>query len=100
MGEGTIWLAQKGKAKIIPAGASASRRKLLNNWDRYQVPMPFAKGVLTLGEPVTVPEQMNEEQFESVRLEAEKALDEAEAQAEGYAGHEPLPDTQNKGATR
>ena len=100
MGEGTIWLAQKGRAKIIPAGASASRRKLLNNWDRYQVPMPFSKGVLTLGQPVAVPEQMTEEQFEAVRIEAEKALDEAEAQAEGYAGHEPLPDTVNKGVTR
>jgi lysophospholipid acyltransferase (LPLAT)-like uncharacterized protein len=100
MGEGTIWLAQKGRAKIIPAGASASRRKLLNNWDRYQVPMPFSKGVLTLGKPVAVPEQLTVEEFEAVRLEAEQGLDEAEAEAEGIAGHAPLADTVNKGATR
>jgi lysophospholipid acyltransferase (LPLAT)-like uncharacterized protein len=100
MGEGTIWLAQKGKAKIIPAGASASKRKLLKNWDRYQVPMPFARGVLTLGEPIAVPEQMTEVEFEQVRLEAEEGLDRAEAEAERIAGHPALPETVNKGATR
>lgn len=100
IGEGTIWLAQKGRAKIIPAGAAASRRKLLKNWDRYQVPMPFAKGVLTLGEPVEVPEKMSDEEFEQVRLQAEQALDDAEASAESIAGHPAVADTVNKGATR
>jgi lysophospholipid acyltransferase (LPLAT)-like uncharacterized protein len=100
MGEGTIWLAQKGRAKIIPAGAAASRRKLLTSWDRYQVPMPFARGVLTVGEPVEVPASMDEAHFEEIRLLAEAALDSAEAHAEGLAGHEPIADIANKGATR
>jgi lysophospholipid acyltransferase (LPLAT)-like uncharacterized protein len=100
MGEGTIWLAQKGRAKIIPAGTSATRRKLLRSWDRYQLPMPFAKGVLKLGEPISVPEQMTDREHEAVRKRAEEALDEVEAQAEALAGHPALADTVNKGATR
>jgi lysophospholipid acyltransferase (LPLAT)-like uncharacterized protein len=100
MGEGTIWLAQKGRASIIPAGASATRRKLFSNWDRYQVPMPFTKGVLALGPPLPVPESMSADEFERVRLKAEEALDEAEAVAEGAAGHPAIADLANKGATR
>ncbi|MDQ2987380.1 MAG: lysophospholipid acyltransferase family protein [Armatimonadota bacterium] len=100
LGEGTIWLAQKGRAKVIPAGSSASRRKLLKNWDRYQVPMPFARGILVLGTPVDVPERLSEERFEAVRLQAEAAVDSAEAVAEGIMGHEAVADTENKGATR
>ena len=100
MGEGTIWLAQKGRAAIVPAGAAASRRKLLNNWDRYQVPMPFSKGILVVGEPVTVPEGLGDEEREAVRLKAEAALDDVEARAEGAMGHEAIADIVNKGATR
>ncbi|MEO7454434.1 MAG: lysophospholipid acyltransferase family protein [Fimbriimonadales bacterium] len=100
VGEGTIWLAQKGKAKIVPVGASATRRKLLKNWDRYQVPMPFSAGVLTLGDHIEVPETMSDQQFEEVRLAAEMALDAEEARAEGLAGHAETADLCNKGATR
>lgn len=100
MGEGTIWLAQKGRAKIIPAGAAAARRKLLKNWDRYQVPMPFSSAALFVGQPIEVPEHMSDEEFEAVRLEAEAALDAAEAGAEGAVGHPAVPDLTNKGVSR
>ena len=100
MGEGTIWLAQKGRAAIIPAGAAASKRKLLSNWDRYQVPMPFAVGALTLGSPIEVPESASPEELEVIRLDAEAGLDAAEAAAEGAVGHEAVADLSNKGKTR
>jgi lysophospholipid acyltransferase (LPLAT)-like uncharacterized protein len=100
VGEGTIWLAQKARAKIIPVGASAARRKLLRNWDRYQVPMPFSQCAITIGEPLGVPEAMTDLEFEDFRLVAEAALDAEEARAEGLVGHPPVADTSNKGATR
>lgn len=100
MGEGTVWLAQKGRAKIIPAGAAAAKRKLLNNWDRYQVPMPFSKAALVVGPPIEVPEQMSDQEFEAVRLQAEAALDRVEAEAEGAVGHPAVPDLTNKGVSR
>lgn len=100
MGEGTIWLAQKGRARILPAGAAAARRKLLNNWDRYQVPMPFSRAALVVGPPIEVPEHMSPEEFEAVRLRAEVALDQVEAEAEGAVGHPAVADLVNKGATR
>jgi lysophospholipid acyltransferase (LPLAT)-like uncharacterized protein len=100
MGEGTIWLAQKGRAKIIPAGTAAAKRKLLSNWDRYQVPMPFTAAAIVVGPPIDVPEHMTEGEFEAVRLAAEEALDRAEAEAEGAVGHPAVPDLTNKGVTR
>jgi lysophospholipid acyltransferase (LPLAT)-like uncharacterized protein len=100
MGEGTIWLARQGEASIIPAGAAASPRKLLNNWDHYLVPLPFAKGALTLGEPITVDKHAEAEQLETARRLAEEALDRMEAAAEGAVGNEAVPDIVYKGRTR
>lgn len=100
MGAGTIVMAQRGGVPIVPASFAASKRRLLNNWDRYQVPLPFARSCGYVGEAVHVPSQTTEEEFEDARLLAEAALDAAEANAEGAAGHPPVADISNRGATR
>jgi hypothetical protein len=62
--------------------------------------MPFSKAALVVGAPIDVPEQMSEEEFEAIRLQAEAALDRVEAEAEGAVGHPAVPDLTNKGVTR
>jgi lysophospholipid acyltransferase (LPLAT)-like uncharacterized protein len=84
--KGILWLAQKGNAAIIPAGASARPRKLFRSWDRYLIPLPFAGGVIVVGEPMRIPPEVGEDAFEEYGAALEKRLNELQARAEQEMG--------------
>ncbi len=52
---GAIFLAQKSGSPIVPVGISAYPRKLARAWDRYMIPLPFARAVWIYGEPMIIP---------------------------------------------
>jgi len=68
---GVILLAQKMQIPIIPIGASASRVKIFNSWDRFMLPLPFSKYVLMDGHPVWVPANADEKIIRQKQLELE-----------------------------
>ncbi len=79
---GALFIAQKARCPIIPAGVAAYPCKLLPTWDRYMIPLPFARGAFIFGEPIEVPEGIGEEEFERIRQQVEQAINALEAQAE------------------
>lgn len=79
---GALFIAQKSGCPIIPAGVAAYPCKLLPTWDRYMIPLPFARAVFIFGEPVEVPEGISEAQFEQLRQRVEAHINALEAQAE------------------
>ncbi len=79
---GALFIAQKAKCPIIPAGVAAYPRKLLPTWDRYMIPLPFARGVFIFGEPIDVPEDISDQQFEQLRQKVEQAINTLEELAE------------------
>jgi lysophospholipid acyltransferase (LPLAT)-like uncharacterized protein len=46
----------------------------LKTWDRFRIPKPFSKVVLTLSDPVEIPRRLTEEEFESQRANLEASL--------------------------
>ncbi len=52
---GAIDLAKKCQAAILPVAAVADRYWEFNTWDRFKVPKPFARIVVSYGEAVIVP---------------------------------------------
>lgn len=84
---GAIFLAQKSGSPIIPAGISAYPRRLLRAWDRYMIPLPFARVVWIYGAPIYIPANAKSE--EDQRLWAERvgaAITALEEQAEREVG--------------
>lgn len=55
---GIITLAQKSHAKIFPVVVDASPSVRLKSWDKFMIPLPFAKVFVLVGEPVFVPREM------------------------------------------
>jgi lysophospholipid acyltransferase (LPLAT)-like uncharacterized protein len=84
---GVMLMAQKSGAPLIPVGVSASPRWLAKSWDRFLIPLPFAKGMLIAGEPIYVPPDASPEQVEEIRRQLERAMNEVETAAEGRLGH-------------
>jgi hypothetical protein len=71
---GVISLAQLTGAAIHPVSYSVNWKITFNSWDRFIVPLPFARCVLRVGEPVTVPRDADDSQREACRARLEQQL--------------------------
>lgn len=54
VGEGTLILASRANAAILPYSISAAPCYRLKSWDRFFLPLPFSKGALIFGTPIYV----------------------------------------------
>lgn len=67
---GTLLVAQRGKAPIVPAVVHASAAWRLRSWDRFMIPKPFARVTIAYGDPlhvVAADRRPDDEQVEAVR---------------------------------
>lgn len=83
---GIMVMAKKANAWLVPCGVSARPRVLAKSWDRYMVPLPFAKCLMNFGEPVRVPSDASDEQVEHIRLQLQSEITRLEIQAEQMLG--------------
>jgi lysophospholipid acyltransferase (LPLAT)-like uncharacterized protein len=71
---GVILLAQKTGSPILPVSASAFTAKVIHSWDRFLIPYPFTKGIVTIGEPIVVPDTIDKPGIEAKRKALEDEL--------------------------
>lgn len=74
LGPGVVLLAQNTGARIIPTHAKFSRCLRLKTWDGFIIPLPFSKVSVTIGEPLEIPENLSDEEFEAARNQLEELL--------------------------
>lgn len=53
---GILFLARKSGVPIVPACLNAPRRWQLRSWDMTQIPRPFSRVELRLGQPLFFPD--------------------------------------------
>ena len=58
----------------MPVAVQYERAIRFRTWDRFQLPLPFSKVRMILGETMPIPRRMNEEDFEAKRLEIEQIM--------------------------
>jgi hypothetical protein len=79
--DGTIFLAQKLGAPIVPiTNALSNKLEFKKAWDRYQVPLPFGRAVVVHGEPIEVGPN---DDLAAKAAELKTALDRITAEADG-----------------
>jgi len=81
---GAAWLAGATGCPLLPLHFEASRFWTMRSWDRTQIPKPFARVALTIGEPVTV-EGTTEPTVDAARLALEDRLRRLEERARELA---------------
>lgn len=79
---GVVLLAAKAGWKVYPLGFAASRALRLSSWDRFTIPLPFARVVSRLGEPLTPPTDPDRATCERLAGELAERLAAAEEAAE------------------
>ena len=71
---GAVWLASVTGNPILPFHIEADRYWSARSWDRTQVPKPFSRVAVAIGEPVEVPPKTAETGLEAERSELEQRL--------------------------
>ncbi|MGH8194128.1 MAG: lysophospholipid acyltransferase family protein [Woeseiaceae bacterium] len=71
---GAALMARISSVPMIPLAAAADRAWYLNRWDDFMIPKPFARLVLGVGEPVSVPPTTPLEQIEDYRVRMQEAI--------------------------
>ena len=71
---GAVWLASLTGNPVLPFHSEADRYWTARSWDGTQVPKPFARAALVVGEPIEVPRSAEPDLVERKRLELERSL--------------------------
>jgi lysophospholipid acyltransferase (LPLAT)-like uncharacterized protein len=72
--DGIISLAQLSARPILPVSSYVNWKVCLKSWDRFQIPLPFARCELRVGEPLSVARDAPEEVRAAAKVELRKRL--------------------------
>lgn len=79
---GATYMAKKTGVVLLPVAAAIRDAIALDSWDRFEIPRPFTKAALTIGEAIDVPEDVADEQLEALSLRLEAVLNDLTSTAE------------------
>lgn len=82
--------AAAAKVPVVPVAAAVSRCYVVASWDRFILPLPFARGVVVWGEPILLPPETDQDAIEAGRKHIEEALNRLSAEADRRMGHTPI----------
>jgi lysophospholipid acyltransferase (LPLAT)-like uncharacterized protein len=88
-GIGIVKLAQLSGRPILPVAVATSRRKVLDNWDRTAINLPFSRLAMVAGDPITVPSDPDGATLEASRQAIEARLNRVSARALELADGRP-----------
>ncbi|MGE4220068.1 MAG: lysophospholipid acyltransferase family protein [Alphaproteobacteria bacterium] len=95
-GSGFLAVARIARVPIIPLTMSCSRAILLGSWDRFMVPLPFARGVFVWGEPIHIPPDADDAEMERLRRRLEDEITALQNRGDSMMGRalvQPTPET-------
>ena len=72
--DGIASLAQLTGRAIVPVSYDLSWKWRLKSWDKFQVPLPFSRCEVHLGEPVRIPRDATDAERETLRRELETRM--------------------------
>ena len=90
LGDGPLTLAKLSGAPLVSCLFSVKHRKVFDSWDRFVLPLPFGKGQIIWGTPVTVDAEISQDDFASLRAQLEAEMNANIAQADRAMGHTPI----------
>jgi lysophospholipid acyltransferase (LPLAT)-like uncharacterized protein len=85
---GIVNVARIAGVPIVPVTYATSRRRELATWDRFQLALPFGRGVFMFGEPIEIDAELDEAALESLRNLLEIRMLEMDREADRLVGYE------------
>lgn len=83
---GVMVMAQKSGAVLVPVGIAVRPAWRASSWDRYVIPLPFARVRILYGAGIPLAKDATPEEVEAKRLELQAEIDRLEDQAAAEMG--------------
>jgi lysophospholipid acyltransferase (LPLAT)-like uncharacterized protein len=71
---GLLRIAQIAGKPVVPTITSAQKKWVFSSWDKFIVPKPFSRIIIRFGEPIYIPLNLDENEFEKKRRLIEQTL--------------------------
>jgi lysophospholipid acyltransferase (LPLAT)-like uncharacterized protein len=78
---GAIFTAQISGKAVVPIAYAAKPAWILRTWDKFVIPLPFAKVAIAIGEPYFPPKKLDDREMEAAQRELERRMLETYQQA-------------------
>jgi lysophospholipid acyltransferase (LPLAT)-like uncharacterized protein len=85
-GKGIITLAQMSGRPIVAVAVVTSRRKDFKTWDCTSIGLPFGRGAVVFGKPISVDRKASSTELEAARIAVQNELDLVHAKAYALIG--------------
>jgi lysophospholipid acyltransferase (LPLAT)-like uncharacterized protein len=81
---GAIITAKKSEVPLILAGVGFQRKKVLSNWDKFEVPHFFSKAKIIYSEPILIDANLSYEETSNIIIDCENKLNELQREAQDF----------------
>ncbi len=88
--EGIVTISRFSGAPVIPVSFGATRRRVLNSWDRFVIALPFSRGVIVWGKPIYIDRNADDPRLVDARQSVENALNAVTVEADELCGCAPI----------
>jgi lysophospholipid acyltransferase (LPLAT)-like uncharacterized protein len=82
---GAVITAKKANIPVVLAGVGFKRKKILKNWDQFEIPYFFSETKIVYSDPIYVNNNLTYEETSSVILKCEEKLNELQRKANEFS---------------
>jgi lysophospholipid acyltransferase (LPLAT)-like uncharacterized protein len=72
---GAAYLARKSGNPVVPFGISAEKKWVMRSWDHFQIPKPFSRAVVLIGDPIWIDANASEQEVRMLEERIQNSLD-------------------------
>ncbi len=90
LGAGPLRLSKMTGAPILPCTFAVKNRIIFKSWDRFILPLPFGRGRIIWGTPVTIAPDADDNYIEQHRQQIEAEMNSLLRHADTALGHTPI----------
>ncbi len=84
MKAGAVITAKKSDIPLVLVGVAIKKKKFLNSWDKFEVPLPFSKVNVIYSDPIYVNSKLNYDDTSKLIDECENKLNEIQNEAGNF----------------
>ncbi len=85
---GLAWIASRTGLPVVPVATAARSAWVFRSWDRFRIPKPFTRVVVSYGEPIPIPADADAEALEQWRARLDEAIAALTREVRTRAGEE------------
>jgi lysophospholipid acyltransferase (LPLAT)-like uncharacterized protein len=87
--KGAAFIARKSGSPVLPFNISVEKKWVMRSWDHFQIPKPFSRAVVLIGNPIYVDKGSTGQEMQSYEAQIQQSLDELRDRGDNWWNPEP-----------